>query len=484
MTFDDIARDLGVSKSTVSRALSGKGRIGEETRNRIIAYANHQKLEEEKEQKGELTHNLGVVFPEDVYVNGNPYFHDCLLGICETAAILDYNVLLATGTAMDISKIRKLVEHKKVDGIILTRSLENDKAIEYLLKQNFPVGLTGLYGDERVIQVDTDNESAAENMTSLLISKGFRRFALLVEDLQTLRVSCRHDETHGYVFFNNYQRRRTMAEHKHVILKGSCGEETVTFPAFDLQDKEYGFFPYRMKLGEAVLKSALATPLCRLAAGEQETYVFYGDRNPFYEWETKEHADILHLTRKEALNAWRVTTDQDYLILSDNYVWEQEGEIYFTVTPGQRILSYPALKTLPQGMKEEGTEGRFHVYLMEEKKAPAQIHMEECCDEQAAGAVRENGSHSDGKESHDYPIGEADLEWILHRNCEGTEQLQTVIIRWHSGKNRPYILERVCGRFWTKTAARQPAFYSCATHDALKCFPQHPDLRAFHGNRK
>ena len=32
------------------------------------------------------------------------------------------------------------------------------------------------------------------------------------------------------------------------------------------------------------------------------------------------------------------------------------------------------------------------------------------------------------------PIGEADLEWILHRNCEGTEQLQTAIIRWHSGK--------------------------------------------------
>ena len=224
------------------------------------------------------------------------------------------------------------------------------------------------------------------------------------EDLQTLRVSCRHDETHGYVFFNNYQRRRTMAEHKHVILKGSCGEETVTFPAFDLQDKEYGFFPYRMKLGETVLKSALATPLCRLTAGEQETYVFYGDRNPFYEWETKEHADILHLTRKEALNAWRVTTDQDYLILSDNYVWEQDGEICFAVTPGQRILSYPALKTLPQGMKEVGTEGRFHVYLMEEKKVPAQIHMEECCDAQEAGAVRKNGSHSDGEENHNYKI--------------------------------------------------------------------------------
>jgi len=25
------------------------------------------------------------------------------------------------------------------------------------------------------------------------------------------------------------------------------------------------------------------------------------------------------------------------------------------------------------------------------------------------------------------PIGEADLEWILHRNCEGTEQLRYLI---------------------------------------------------------
>lgn len=183
MTFDEIAKDLGVSKSTVSRALSGKGRIGEETRNRIIAYADRQKLTEEKERRGELTHNLGVVFPEDVYVNGNPYFHDCLLGICETASIMDYNVLLTTGTAMDISGIRKLVEQKKVDGIILTRSLDDDKAIEYLLQKDFPVGLTGLYEDERVIQADTDNESAAESITSLLVSKGFRRFALLVEDL-------------------------------------------------------------------------------------------------------------------------------------------------------------------------------------------------------------------------------------------------------------------------------------------------------------
>ena len=38
LTIADIAQELGVSKTTVSRAMSGKGRIGEETRKRVQEY--------------------------------------------------------------------------------------------------------------------------------------------------------------------------------------------------------------------------------------------------------------------------------------------------------------------------------------------------------------------------------------------------------------------------------------------------------------
>ena len=38
ITIADVAEALGVSKTTVSRAISGKGRIGEATRNRVLAY--------------------------------------------------------------------------------------------------------------------------------------------------------------------------------------------------------------------------------------------------------------------------------------------------------------------------------------------------------------------------------------------------------------------------------------------------------------
>lgn len=37
-TIDDIARELGVSKTTVSRAISGKGRIGQTTREKVLSF--------------------------------------------------------------------------------------------------------------------------------------------------------------------------------------------------------------------------------------------------------------------------------------------------------------------------------------------------------------------------------------------------------------------------------------------------------------
>ena len=129
MKQEDIARELGLSKSTVSRALSGKGRIGRETRIRIQNFIMEQNLDRgngESGKAGTETRNIGVVFPGDIYINGNPYFLECLLGICEITTLLDYNTVITVGTAGNITGIQKLVEQKKVDGILLTRSLEND----------------------------------------------------------------------------------------------------------------------------------------------------------------------------------------------------------------------------------------------------------------------------------------------------------------------------------------------------------------------
>lgn len=190
------------------------------------------------------------------------------------------------------------------------------------------------------------------------------------EDMHSLRSSARHDDTHGYVFFNNYQRRRVMDAHKDVVFEGPCGGEKVTFPAVDLPSGSYGFFPYHMQLGEAKLLSALATPLCKVKGKKGETFVFYGDFEPKYTWESEITADILHLSREEALNAWKVTLEQDYLVLSENYVWEEAGELKVTGGADTVIRTFPALEKVPAGFEMKGEEGRFTVY---ERKCPESL---------------------------------------------------------------------------------------------------------------
>lgn len=193
MTLGEMAKELGVSKSTVSRALSGKGRIGEETRKRIMDFAKQQEnCAEYDKETAAPTRNLGVVLPADVYLNGGPYFQECILGICEAATFMDYDVLITSGTANDISGIRSLVEKGKVDGIILTRSLKDDRAVQYLTEVGFPVGLTGIC-DENIIQVDTDNEGGAESLTSLLIGRGYQRFALIIDNMDYTVNRSRHN---------------------------------------------------------------------------------------------------------------------------------------------------------------------------------------------------------------------------------------------------------------------------------------------------
>lgn len=178
-----MAKALGVSKSTVSRALSGKGRIGKQTQEKIREYAKAAGVWPPAPAQEHRSRCLGVVVPSDAYTMGSPFFQECMLGISETATILQYNVMITAGQLNNISGIRSLVENKTVDGIILMRTVEEDRILNYLVESGFPTGLTGRCASETVIQVDIDNKKAAADLTEMLIGRGFRKFAMVCGDI-------------------------------------------------------------------------------------------------------------------------------------------------------------------------------------------------------------------------------------------------------------------------------------------------------------
>lgn len=185
ITIADIAENLGVSKSTVSRAISGKGRIGKETTRKVYEYIEKYNYKPNYFAKGLVTsktYNIGVAFPADVNVGNTPFFQGLLLGVCEAAAALDYDVVVATVKDSDINLLKRLVENNKVDGIILTRNIINDLAISYLKEIGMPFVLVGSCEDESIIQIDSNHLEACEKLVSLLLSDGVRNIALIGGD--------------------------------------------------------------------------------------------------------------------------------------------------------------------------------------------------------------------------------------------------------------------------------------------------------------
>lgn len=182
LTIGDIAKELGVSKTTVSRAISGKGRIGSSTREKVLQYIEEHDYRPNVIAKGlaqSRTYNIGLVIPGDYNLVELPFFQKCMLGISKTASAMDYDVLISIVTANDISRLQRVVVNHKVDGIILTRTLVKDAPAEYLKETGIPFVTIGSMEDETVVQIDNDHRSACRELTERLLAQGTEKIALI-----------------------------------------------------------------------------------------------------------------------------------------------------------------------------------------------------------------------------------------------------------------------------------------------------------------
>lgn len=184
-TIDDIAKELGFSKTTVSRAISGKGRISAETRARVQAFIekhNYRPNAVAKSLAQNKTFNLGLMLPWNKSAMGFSFFLECTQGICETASEHSYDVMLTIDNEYTLEQMRRIISDHKVDGVIAARSEIGSPVISLLKEANIPFVIIGGTSDQTVLHVDNDNEEACRDLVTLLISKGVRRMALLGGD--------------------------------------------------------------------------------------------------------------------------------------------------------------------------------------------------------------------------------------------------------------------------------------------------------------
>ena len=180
MKIAEIADALGVSKTTVSRALSGKGRVSEETRAKVFSYAGLTSTDTTARTVPQgPTHNLSLVIPKHFVRLDLPFLRKCMGGICTMAAQRGYDLLLCYVSETDTVQLERQLDRHKVDGVILSRTISNDPSVDLLKQYGVPFVAIGRIDDPDIPQADNDQTGAACEMTRLLLQLGTRRIAYL-----------------------------------------------------------------------------------------------------------------------------------------------------------------------------------------------------------------------------------------------------------------------------------------------------------------
>lgn len=199
LTVELIAQELGISATTVSRALSGKGRVSAQTRARVLEYVGRSDYETSplaRRQEARATHNLAFVIPSHFVQLDLPFLRKCMGGVCRMAAQRGYDVLLCYADPQDTVQLERQLRAHKVDGVILSRTLDVDPCLELVNRYRMPYVAMGRLEDENALQMDNDQVGAAREMTTLLLQTGARRIAYIGG---SMRYTVNSDRMQGYL---------------------------------------------------------------------------------------------------------------------------------------------------------------------------------------------------------------------------------------------------------------------------------------------
>ena len=225
-----IASDLGVSPSTVSKALKDSHEISEPTKERIRVYAklhNYRPNSLAKGLRNQKTNVLGIIIPEIV----DHFFSRVLYGIESIAYKNDYNLMICLSKdniEKEINNIEMLT-NGNVDGLLVSVAKETLNLKEYdhfqqLIDRKFPLVFLDRVPDELEIdKVMIDDVEGGYIAAKHLLEKGCKNIAIIAT---STNISSSINKEKGF--------RKALKEYNNPINEDFClkvikkGKEDVT----------------------------------------------------------------------------------------------------------------------------------------------------------------------------------------------------------------------------------------------------------------
>lgn len=186
-TLKDLAADLGLSQTTVSRALNGFPEVSEATRRRVAEAAerlNYRPSARARSLATGRTMTIAHVLTfSDRHEMMNPIHGDFIAGASERYQAAGYTINLSVVADGEQERVfRDLAASRSVDGVLLQAPLTRDPRIPLLLEIGLPFvvhGRASWEDDEHYSWVDVNNRQAFRTATEELLALGHRRIALV-----------------------------------------------------------------------------------------------------------------------------------------------------------------------------------------------------------------------------------------------------------------------------------------------------------------
>lgn len=215
VTIKDIAKDLNVSKTTVSFVLSGMGSsrgISPKTQEKIVRYAEEKGYQPNLLAKSLFSgksNTIGVIVPSI-----GDLFYAELVKEFEVEAKKNGYILMICSSERDVmqeAKMIRMLKTKQVDGLIIAPTEYCERELTLLLNENFPFVLVDRYYPSlKTNYVVIDDLETSYILVKKLIARGKKKIVLLTPDTHITTVSLRNEgykralEEAGITFDENF----------------------------------------------------------------------------------------------------------------------------------------------------------------------------------------------------------------------------------------------------------------------------------------
>ncbi len=186
VTLKQIAKELDVSVSTVSKALRNSKEIGQDTKEKVQAFAklyNYKPNSIAISLQNRKTKNIGVIIPEIVH----HFFTTVISGIEKVAIEAGYNVIVClSNESFDKEVINmETLANSSIDGFIISLSKDTQKKKDFhhlreVINQGMPLVMFDRVADEIYCdKVIVDDAQGAYKAVKYLLDTGCQRIALI-----------------------------------------------------------------------------------------------------------------------------------------------------------------------------------------------------------------------------------------------------------------------------------------------------------------